>query len=238
MNIDYYVYALQAMRFWLDDMHRKNYERISTDPEEEEFMMHVSMCFDNLFAEYQDAYIPTSNMVHPDILKWEAWSKPLPWPEALESYMPNNKLDVEKVRALMKLPFETIEPCLPTILSWLQDVNWPIAAAVVKPLRALQGRLVPALKEVLRKAIQSKDYWWAYNLVQQLVDGFLSTEDIRPLEDELCYLVNGEDDELGVMAIILLAKHKLWNKEMIQKWAKIKRNVYAEWVVELDEIIE
>ena len=132
----------------------------------------------------------------------------------------------------MGLPFETIEPCLPTVLTWLQDINWPIAAAIVEPLRALKGKVVPALKEVLRKARQTYDYWWSYNLLQQLVDGFLSTEDIHPLEEELCYLVNGEDDELGVMTIILLAKHNLGNKEMIQKWAKIKRNVYAEWVHE------
>ena len=237
MNSENYVYALQAMRFWLDDMHRKNYEYIGTDPDDEEFMMQVAICFDSLFAEYEKAYDSNTNMVHPDLLKWEAWKKPLPWPKELENYRPQDKLDVKKVKSLMKLPFETIEPCLPTVLGWLQDVNWPIAVAVLEPLRALKGKLVPALKEALLKARQTHDYYWAYNLVQQLVDGFLSTKDIRPLEKELCYLVNSEDYELGIMTIILLAKHNLWNKEMIQKWAKIKRDVSAEWVQELDQII-
>lgn len=237
MNTGHYVYALQAMRFWLNDMHKINYDRITADPDEEELMVHVAMCFDDLFAEYKKAYIPTSNMVPPDLLRWEAWDKFPDWPPELEAYFPEDKHAVEKVKAFFKLPFETIEPCLPIALTWLQDVNWPIAHAALGPLRELKGKLVPALKEALLKARQTSDYIWAYNLAQQLIEEF-PAEDIRPLEDELCYLVNVEDDELGVTAIILLAKHKLWNKEMIQKWAKIKRDAYAEWVVELDKIIK
>ncbi|MEW7289192.1 DUF5071 domain-containing protein [Aquimarina sp. 2304DJ70-9] len=237
MNTSDHVYILQAMRFWLDDMHRKNYERIGIDPDDEEFMMQVSMNFDKLFEEYQQAYDPNTNMVNPELLKWEAWKVLPQWPEDLASYFPEDKSAVEKARALMQLPFETIEPCLPILLTWLQDVNWPIAAAIVKPLRMLKEKLVPALKEVVLMAIQTEDHFWAYNLVQQLINE-LSTEDIRPLENELCRLVNSEDEELGVMALMLLSRHNLWNTEMIQKWAKIKRGAYAEWVKELDQIID
>lgn len=239
MDLNYHVYALQALRFWLNDMHRQNYERITYDPDEEELMIHVSMTFYDLFEEYKKAYNPNSNMVEPELLNWTSWENSTftQWPEHLDAYRPKDKHDVDKAEALMKLPIEKIEPCLPVLLTWLQDVNWPVGAALVKPLRALGNKLVPALKESLAFARRTRDFIWAYNLVQQLVKD-LPAEGVKGVEEELAYLVNEEDDELGVMALTLLNEHKLWNEEMIQKWAKIKRDAYKEWVKELGEIIK
>jgi hypothetical protein len=64
--------------------------------------------------------------------------------------LPQNKHDVEQARALVALGFPGVEPVLPRLLEWVQDMNWP-AAQVLAPFLAGIGKpLPPHIERVLR----------------------------------------------------------------------------------------
>jgi hypothetical protein len=64
--------------------------------------------------------------------------------------LPQNKHDVEQARALVALGFPGVEPVLPRLLEWVQDMNWPVAQVLAPFLAGIGKPLAPHIERVLR----------------------------------------------------------------------------------------
>ncbi|WPV02318.1 DUF5071 domain-containing protein [Mucilaginibacter sp. cycad4] len=64
--------------------------------------------------------------------------------------MPKHKDDQRVIAGLKKLSFEQLEPIIPDLLEWLQDMNWPIARPVADILKPFADRLVPYIIRILK----------------------------------------------------------------------------------------
>ncbi|WLQ12299.1 DUF5071 domain-containing protein [Hahella aquimaris] len=237
INSNDYVYSLQALRFWLEDMTRRLHSRANLDPDEEELMLQVELCYEDVWQAYASTYDPSTNMVHPDLLQRSAWVHSPEWPEALQELRPEDKCDTDKAKKLLQLPFERIEPCLPEMLMWLQDPNWPVAGAIVEPLAALGDKLTPALLQALQMARQDNDSWWVSNLILNLINR-LPASSVEALRMELSHWIMSEDQELSVQVIQLLLRHKLGDQQNLRRWARIKIDAYAEYIAELQDALK
>ncbi|WP_082498293.1 DUF5071 domain-containing protein [Chryseobacterium sp. Leaf180] len=76
----------------------------------------------------------------------------------LQDLVPKEKDDDRHIVKLKKLSFEEIQPIIPDLLEWLQDINWPIASDVADVLEPFADKLTPYLMEVLI----SNDGMWKY----------------------------------------------------------------------------
>lgn len=79
--------------------------------------------------------------------------------------VPENKFDDEACRNLQRASDDDIHPHLDSLLTWLQDINWPIAGPVAERLAKVGPELVPPLIRVLN----SDDEIWKYWVVSHLL---------------------------------------------------------------------
>lgn len=83
----------------------------------------------------------------------------------LSALVPESKFDVEKAAALVQLGFPAVEPVLPQVLEWVQDLNWPVAGVLVPFLAEIGAPLGPYVRAVLA----GDDDGWKYCLLQAVV---------------------------------------------------------------------
>jgi hypothetical protein len=79
--------------------------------------------------------------------------------------LPRNKHDTERAQAIVDLGFPAVEPVLPQLLEWIQDINWPVAL-VLAPFLASIGR---PLAPDIRRVFKADDYAWQDHLLQHVV---------------------------------------------------------------------
>lgn len=76
----------------------------------------------------------------------------------IKNLIPKDKFDFETVEKLKNYSFEEIEPIIPDLLEWLQDINWPISKSVAE-------YLIPYTKKIsseILNILQSHDQVWKY----------------------------------------------------------------------------
>lgn len=81
--------------------------------------------------------------------------------------LPKDKFDFETVIKINKLEKRQVIPLLPRLLEWVQDMNWPIAPAVVQILCKYPKEMVVPLKEVFASDDDIWKYWCLEYLVKQ-----------------------------------------------------------------------
>ena len=79
--------------------------------------------------------------------------------DALQGLLPKDKLDVDAVRRLSAKGYPAIEPILPALLEWMQDLNWPVAQALHPFLVSLGEPLAPHIRSILRTDDDIWKYW-------------------------------------------------------------------------------
>jgi hypothetical protein len=121
--------------------------------------------------------------------------------------LPNDKSDTNRAEALVALGFPAVEPVLPQILEWVQDVNWPVARIFLPFLADIGTPLLPHVLHVLR----TDDDIWKASVLEHVVSksGVLS----RILAPELIRVAasptQGEIDvEVDVIAREILDRIK------------------------------
>lgn len=77
----------------------------------------------------------------------------------LKHLIPKDKHDISAVEKLVGYSFDEIEPIVPDLLEWLQDINWPVAKPIAKCLLAYTERLTPYLLEILKTSDGMWKYW-------------------------------------------------------------------------------
>ena len=85
------------------------------------------------------------------------------------SMLPKDKFDSEAVKRLSGLDDEQIEPIVPQLLEWIQDMNWPVAQLVCELLNEHYSVVEPQLYELLKPG-QTDDIW-KYNIIKYLIGG-------------------------------------------------------------------
>lgn len=119
----------------------------------------------------------------------------------IRKLIPKHKGDQKVISSLKKLSFEELEPIIPELLEWLQDMNWPIARPVADILNPFADMIVPEIIKILK----TNDGEWKRHiliiLAKDTTDPILLQEIERiakfPSRDEI-------EDEVNLEAIAIL----------------------------------
>ena len=119
----------------------------------------------------------------------------------IKELIPKHKDDQKVIEGLKKLSFEQLEPIIPDLLIWLQDMNWPIAGPVADILKPFADKIAPEIIKILK----TDDGVWKYRVLlvfaKNTTDPVLLTEIERiakfPSRDEI-------EDEVDLTAIAIL----------------------------------
>ena len=74
----------------------------------------------------------------------------------LVALLPRDKRDTDSAELLIALGFPAVEPILPELVEWMQDINWPVAQRL-QPF--LVGIGVPLLDQVRHVLGTDDDIW-------------------------------------------------------------------------------
>ena len=81
--------------------------------------------------------------------------------------LPADKFDVEAVERLSELSDDELRPLIPELLTWIQDMNWPVAGPAAELLSERKELVEPFIPPLLRA--EQKDEVWKYCLIRTLV---------------------------------------------------------------------
>jgi Domain of unknown function (DUF5071) len=79
--------------------------------------------------------------------------------------VPQHKSDLERANAAVAAGSPAVEPVLGDLLTWLQDMNWPVARTLAPFLATIGLPLVPHV----RAALDGDDLVWKYWIVSSLL---------------------------------------------------------------------
>ncbi|MFS0876343.1 DUF5071 domain-containing protein [Solibacillus isronensis] len=85
--------------------------------------------------------------------------------ENFEDFLPRHKHDHDRVKMIKKMDRDKILPLLPSLLEWIQDMNWPVAPSVLELLLTFPEEIVPHVQDVL----SSDDENWKWFILHFLV---------------------------------------------------------------------
>jgi len=106
--------------------------------------------------------------------------------------LPNDKFDTASIMKLKRLSNEDLEPLIPQLLEWLQDINWPVALPVAE-LLSKQGK---EIIEPIRGILCGKDTLWKKSIISELLV-HCDSEVLLGLEDEILRILkNPTEDEI------------------------------------------
>jgi hypothetical protein len=97
----------------------------------------------------------------------------------LQNSLPSHKSDLAAAESAVRLGWPTVEPVAMELLTWLQDINWPVAQVLASFLEGVGADLAPYVRQVL----QAEDDVWKYYVIQAVVARSPSLS--RALEVEL-----------------------------------------------------
>jgi deoxyribonuclease V len=81
------------------------------------------------------------------------------------SPLPKNKFDIPAAEAMVAMGFPAVEPWLPELMEWMQDINWPVAKVLQPFLSTIGAPLAPYVRHVL----ETNDDIWKYWVVDCIV---------------------------------------------------------------------
>ncbi|MBY0413587.1 MAG: DUF5071 domain-containing protein [Bdellovibrionales bacterium] len=149
--------------------------------------------------------------------------------------LPKTKFDTEAIDALEVLTFQEIEPFIPNILEWVQDLNWPISAKATKLVKGFGIKAAPSIKATLNKCIKTGDTIWAHNIISLFVKPFESETAILFL-DELRAWWFHDNIELKILIFEIMAENRIGDQALLKKWVTINRKACEQYVEELSLI--
>ena len=128
--------------------------------------------------------------------------------EISNNLLPENKFDISAVNSLMGLPDEEVIPILPELLTWIQDINWPIAIPMLSVLKKFEKHLQPYILNILQP--EETDDVWKYWIISKLLPLF-SNEKLKVYKKSIerisKYPTHGEKkEEVDIVATSFLAQ--------------------------------
>ncbi|NOR61652.1 MAG: DUF5071 domain-containing protein [Rhodobacteraceae bacterium] len=127
----------------------------------------------------------------------------------LKPCIPKDKFDTEAVSRAVALGYPAINPILPELLVWMQDLNWPVAQDLAPILANAGPEIAPALRDIIRGDDLDGVYFVivgvvldANNEVWKLIE-----DDVRRLAD---HPTQGQKlEELDVVAKEAILAHRV-----------------------------
>jgi hypothetical protein len=114
----------------------------------------------------------------------------------IRELIPKDKFDEEVIDRLKALSFEQINPIIPELLEWLQDINWPISGPIAQLLNPFVNRITPEIIKILKTDDGLWKLWILVTLTRTTTDPVLLAEIERiakcPTRDEIEEGVNLE----------------------------------------------
>lgn len=92
----------------------------------------------------------------------------------MQSPLPKHKGDLEAIANLKSYTHQQVKPIVPELLTWLQDLNWPVAGPIALHLQSIAEHITDDIISI----IKGQDEVWKYWLV--LVFGTNATAPIAP----------------------------------------------------------
>lgn len=126
----------------------------------------------------------------------------------LDECLPKDKFDHDAVKRAIKIGYPGINPILPDLLVWLQDINWPVAQDVVLLLKNAGTGIAPHINAILN----STDSGWKYSVVSGLCKSV--KDDVWALiESDIVRLAENPskrdvEEEVHLVAAEVLAERK------------------------------
>jgi hypothetical protein len=77
----------------------------------------------------------------------------------IQQLIPKDKFDIETADKLSKYSYDEIKPIVPELLTWIQDMNWPVARPVSEYLQVISDHLTEDIIEILRGPDDVWKYW-------------------------------------------------------------------------------
>jgi hypothetical protein len=102
----------------------------------------------------------------------------------LRSLIPRSKFDGERAEAAIALGYPAVEPILPDLLRWLQDMNWPIARKLAEFIAGIGAPVAPHLRMIFA----GNDNTWKYWLIGDVIGCNAELFDL--FKDELIRIAN------------------------------------------------
>lgn len=119
--------------------------------------------------------------------------------------LPQDKSDLQRARAIVTLGFPAIAPIVPSVLEWIQDINWPVAHIFAPFLASIGSELAPYVRTVL----ETDDGVWKCHVIQAVVAP--SLELARALQPDLERIVRNpsqseQNEEVDLVALEALER--------------------------------
>jgi Domain of unknown function (DUF5071) len=85
--------------------------------------------------------------------------------EDLRELIPTDKLDTTNAKALVALGYPAVAEALPSMLEWVQDLNWPVARVFRPFLAGIGAPLAPHIRAI----VNTTDETWKWSVLQGIV---------------------------------------------------------------------
>ncbi|CAN5308872.1 hypothetical protein BH10PSE3_BH10PSE3_40170 [soil metagenome] len=85
----------------------------------------------------------------------------------LTALLPKDKLDTAAIGRLSQAGYPVIEPLLAKLLTWMQDLNWPVAQELRLFLADIGAPLAPHIRAVLQTDDEAWKYWTVIGVVAE-----------------------------------------------------------------------
>jgi len=86
-------------------------------------------------------------------------------PENIRTLIPTDKFDTKRAEELVALGYPAVTEVLPSMLEWMQDLNWPVAGVLQPFLAGIGAPLTAHIRSILK----STDETWKWAILQGIV---------------------------------------------------------------------
>lgn len=77
----------------------------------------------------------------------------------IQQLIPKDKFDIETVDRLSDYSFDEVRQIAPDLLTWIQDMNWPVAKPISKYLQSISEHLTEDIIKILKGTDDTWKYW-------------------------------------------------------------------------------
>lgn len=145
--------------------------------------------------------------------------------------------DSEAGYVLKYLGYERLKKYLPSLLEFLQDMNWPAAHYVYDIIVKAESSVIPAIKE----AFITNDGTWQYWIINVVLRRW-NVEIIELLKPDLVNLINKADFEgASIEALSILQDNRMLSNSEIKNYFDFLNDKYKDdeyWIKELHDSIK
>ena len=76
-----------------------------------------------------------------------------------EDILPKDKFDTEAVKRLNRYSYEDLETSIPQLLTWIKDMNWPVAKPIAEYLQSISNDISSDINQILKGDDTIWKYW-------------------------------------------------------------------------------